>query len=111
MPGRTTVRGHDRVSVGGDLKGRAHRGAERRQAILDAAIDVFGARGYRGGALAEVAERVGIGAPAVLYHFGSKKNLLLEVLKERDRRAGEMVAELPASAGLNSLAGIVVLPK
>lgn len=90
-----------------DLKGQAQRGAERRQAILDAAIEVFAQHGFRGGALAEVAERVGIGAPAVLYHFGSKEKLLLEVLKERDRRSGRMMAELPSSGGLASLMGIV----
>ncbi|MHB8339889.1 MAG: TetR/AcrR family transcriptional regulator [Mycobacteriales bacterium] len=83
------------------------RGAERRQAIVRAALDVFSRRGFRNGSLAEVAEQVGIGAPAILYHFGSKENLLVEVLRERDRRAGELVAEIPVDGGVPSLLAVV----
>ncbi|MHB8452726.1 MAG: TetR family transcriptional regulator [Mycobacteriales bacterium] len=83
------------------------RGAERRQAIVRAALDVFSRRGFRNGSLAEVAEQVGIGAPAILYHFGSKENLLVEVLRERDRRAGELVAEIPVDGGVQSLLAVV----
>jgi AcrR family transcriptional regulator len=83
------------------------RGAQRRQAIVEAALDVFSRRGFRHGSLAEVAEQVGLGAPAILYHFGSKENLLVEVLRERDRRAGELVADIPVDGGLTSLLAVV----
>jgi AcrR family transcriptional regulator len=54
---------------------------------VDAALTVFSERGYRDGSLAAVAEKVG-GSPAgILYHFGSKEELLLAVIAERDRRA------------------------
>lgn len=46
---------------------------------------IFGTRGYYNGSLAEIAERVGITHAGVLHHFGSKDQLLIEVLDYRDR--------------------------
>jgi len=60
------------------------RTAERRTAILEAATDVFGARGYNSGSLVEIAEQVGMTHAGVLHHFGSKEQLLLAVLAHRD---------------------------
>jgi len=57
----------------------------KRTEILDAAIDIFGNRGYANGTLADIAERVDITHAGVLHHFGSKQNLLLEMLAYRDR--------------------------
>ena len=50
-----------------------------------AAMQVFGSKGYRQGSLAEVAEQVGITHAGVLHHFGSKEQLLIEVLAYRDK--------------------------
>jgi AcrR family transcriptional regulator len=74
---------------GAPRKSRAHgprpATAARREEILRAAMETFGARGYYNGSLAEVAERVGMTHAGVLHHFGSKDRLLLEVLEYRDR--------------------------
>lgn len=59
--------------------------ATRQEEILQAAMEVFGSKGYRQGSLAEVAERSGMTHAGVLHHFGSKDQLLTEVLKFRDR--------------------------
>jgi AcrR family transcriptional regulator len=56
----------------------------RRRDILDAAIEIFGSRGFAAGSLQEIAERVGMTHAGVLHHFGSKDQLLLEVLAHRD---------------------------
>ena len=56
----------------------------RRREILDAAVEVFGRRGYASGSLQEIADRVGMTHAGVLHHFGSKHQLLLEVLVHRD---------------------------
>lgn len=86
------------------MKGQARRGAERRQEIIDAAMAVFAARGFRGSALAEVAEKVGVTPANLLYHFGSKEGLLLAVIAERDRRAGDrLLTELAPTGGLAAL--------
>jgi len=59
--------------------------AERREAILQAATEVFATKGFKGGTLADVAERVGMTHAGVLHHVGSKNNLLQEVLTYRDQ--------------------------
>lgn len=56
----------------------------KRAEILDAAIDIFGNKGYANGTLADIAEQVDITHAGVLHHFGSKQKLLLEMLTYRD---------------------------
>ncbi|WP_251150012.1 TetR/AcrR family transcriptional regulator [Cellulosimicrobium sp. Marseille-Q4280] len=56
----------------------------RREEILRAAMVTFGSRGYHNGPLAEIAEQVGMTHAGILHHFGSKDDLLLEVLRYRD---------------------------
>lgn len=85
-------------------KSRAHgpraATAERREEILRAAMETFGARGYYNGSLAEVAERVGMTHAGVLHHFGSKDRLLLEVLEYRDRSDVEHLEGRQVPGGL-----------
>lgn len=65
---------------------------ERRKEILRAALETFGAKGYNKAPLAEIAEQVDMTHAGILHHFGSKDQLLLEVLRYRDESD---VAELP----------------
>jgi AcrR family transcriptional regulator len=51
--------------------------AERERQILDAAVAVFGERGYQNASMDQVAERVGVTKPVLYTHFGSKEGLLL----------------------------------
>ena len=69
----------------GDARTRQARGARRRQQILDAAVELFAAKGYRGTGLAELADRVGMTGTGLLYYFDTKERLLREVVAERDR--------------------------
>lgn len=57
----------------------------KRQDILRAATETFGAKGSTNGTLADIAEQVGMTRAGVLHHFGSKQALLLEVLEYRDQ--------------------------
>lgn len=60
------------------------RSGHRRAEILQAAMAVFGERGYANGSLADIAERVGMTHAGVLHHFGSKEKLLIALLEYRD---------------------------
>lgn len=57
---------------------------EKRREIVRAATEVFGAKGFANGTLADIADVVGITHAGILHHFGSKDQLLLEVLTYRD---------------------------
>lgn len=54
--------------------------ARNRQAILDAALDVFSAQGFRGATLDQIAERAGLSKPNLLYYFPSKEVVHAELL-------------------------------
>jgi AcrR family transcriptional regulator len=90
------------------VKGQVQRrGVERRKEILEAALELFTRRGARGTSVADIAEKVGISAPAVLHHFRTKDALLLAVIEERDKRGAVEFSELLAEGGLAGLARMV----
>jgi AcrR family transcriptional regulator len=86
-------------AAGADRRTRQPRGDLRRRQILDAAVELFAAKGYRGTGLAALGDRVGMTATGLLYYFGSKERLLHEVVAERDR-ADALDDGEPAAPGL-----------
>ena len=77
---------------------------EKREIILDAALDVFSAHGFRGATIDRIAEAAAMSKPNLLYYFRRKQDIyetlmqrLLETwlapLKELDD-AGDPLAEL-----------------
>lgn len=56
----------------------------RQREILDASIEIFGSKGFAGGTLQDIADQVGMTHAGILHHFGSKDQLLLDVLIHRD---------------------------
>lgn len=68
-------------------------GRAKRRAILSAALEVFATHGYRGTSLTEIAKRVGMTQPGLLHHFGTKEQLLLEVVDAQEVRTAEEVSK------------------
>jgi AcrR family transcriptional regulator len=58
----------------------AHR-PSRRQAVVDAAMDLFAVQAPDMVTVADIAERAGMTSAAVYYHFASKDQILLEGLQ------------------------------
>lgn len=79
------------------------RGSDRRQAMIRAALELVRERGPNAVTLGSVGERVGTTHAAVLYHFRSRRELLLAVLEERDRRASAVLDRCWAPGGLVAL--------
>ncbi len=73
----------------------------RRNEILRAATDVFGSKGSVNGTLAEIADQVGMTHAGILHHFGSKTQLLLEVLTYRDKTDVEHFTEQHIPGGID----------
>jgi AcrR family transcriptional regulator len=62
----------------------------RRGEILDAALSVFGDKGYEAGTMREIAARVGVSEPAIYRHYESKEAILADIVATAgDRIAGE----------------------
>lgn len=51
------------------------RGDETRRRIIDAAIRLFGERGYEGASTRDIAKLAGVNAPALQYYFDNKEGV------------------------------------
>jgi len=60
--------------------------AERRQALVDAALRVFATGSYAGATTAEIAREAGVSEPILYRHFASKRDLYFACLVEAWRR-------------------------
>ncbi len=52
------------------------------QRLQDAARDAFASKGYAGASMRDIAERAGVRAPSLFYHFGNKQGLYLDVMNQ-----------------------------
>ncbi|HCP47496.1 MAG TPA: hypothetical protein DIU15_15755 [Deltaproteobacteria bacterium] len=76
--------------------GRPPKDANRaptKERILEAAAEAFSQAGYASVGLDEIAKKVGLTRPSLLYHFGSKEELYRQVLLERILALGQALAE------------------
>ena len=73
-------------------RGRQQRGVRTEEAILQATLRLLATRGVQGTSLDLLAEEVGVAKSSILWHFGSKEELLLRVAE----RVFEEIARGPA---------------
>ncbi|WP_061237721.1 TetR/AcrR family transcriptional regulator [Ectopseudomonas composti] len=66
---------------------RERQKALRRKAISAAAVALFQRQGFRETTVEQIARDAGVSAPTVFNYFGSKHEIILEMIKEADRRA------------------------
>ena len=104
------------VSGGGATAAGAARplrqGVIKREAILDAALEVFSQVGFQGSTLREIARKCGVSHQSLMHYFPSKQELLIAVLHRRDERlrrhfrepTGMAVEELISLAEYNASA-------
>ena len=60
---------------------RAERAAERRQAIIDAAMEEFISRGFAATRLDDIAKRAGVAKGTIYLHFRDKESMFEELIR------------------------------
>jgi len=73
--------------------------AERRRQLLDVALAVFATKGFHNATMNDLAEAAGVTKPVIYQHFGSKRGLYLELLRDLGARMRDEVGKAVAEAG------------
>lgn len=88
------------AAIGGEV--RRTKADRTRARILDAAAEVFAAKGYSGAGLRDIAAAANMRAGSLYYHFASREDLVAEVLRVGQDlisdAVNERIAGLPAGA-------------
>src|SRR5262245_51987812 len=81
----SAARASDVKVVSGELPliklNRAERAAERRQAIIEAAMEEFIARGFAATRLDDIARRAGVAKGTIYLHFKDKESMFEELIR------------------------------
>ncbi len=92
---------------------RQRKRLERRDAIIDAAMDLFQSRGFERATMEEIAAQADISPPTLYRYFPRKSELLIALFwRERERLAGALEDFHRKSASWNAVdavAGLLVL--
>jgi len=88
--------------------GQTPRRAATEARILDAALDVFSAHGFRGATLDGIAAAAGMSKPNLLYYFATKEEMHVALLDGlMDTWLGPLEALNPAGDPLDELRGYI----
>jgi len=92
---------------------RAERQAQRREAILSAALDEFAARGFAATRLDDVARRAGVAKGTIYLYFRDKESLFQDLVRAMlspiiARLEAAPAAEVPARMAVEAIADMFV---
>jgi len=92
---------------------RAERQAERREAILSAALDEFAARGFAATRLDDIARRAGVAKGTIYLYFRDKESLFQDLVRAMlspivARLEAAPIADLPARMVVEAIADMFV---
>ncbi|PPS90582.1 TetR/AcrR family transcriptional regulator [Streptomyces sp. MH60] len=80
--------------------GRETRG-DRRALLVDAAVDHVAAHGIADLSLRGLGAAIGVSHRMLIHYFGSKEQLLVEIVRTAERRQRELLSRLRAEPGLS----------
>ncbi len=101
------VRGGGKAGAVGN---RAERAAERRAAIVQAAMDEFIARGFAATRLDDIAKRAGVAKGTIYLHFKDKESMFEELIRTAIvPLVGRMTGPPPASGSVRDMIEAVAM--
>jgi len=81
------------------IAGGKRASGDKREAIVDAALELFVERGFYGTAVPEIAERAGVGAGTIYRYFESKEALVNAIYRQQKLHFAHLVIDdFPPSA-------------
>ncbi|RIX54003.1 TetR/AcrR family transcriptional regulator [Paenibacillus nanensis] len=83
--------------------GDARKRTAKQARILEAAIDIFAAKGYAAASTSEIAQKAGVAEGTIFRHYKTKKELLLSI-------AGPIAVKLVAPFLMRDFAKLLELP-
>jgi AcrR family transcriptional regulator len=83
-------------------------GEARRAAILDAALEVFGQRGYHASSIDDIAREAGVSKALIYEHFASKHVLYAELLEQHAGVLFSALSEAISEAGRSASARLAI---
>jgi AcrR family transcriptional regulator len=83
---------------GAELTTRDQQREETRLRVRDAAVRVFRRDGFDAARIDDVAKEAGVSRGTFYFHFPTKDDVLLDMLREAERRVTKSLAKLPPSA-------------
>ena len=96
IPPQGGVSGPDAVK---NTPSRSERAAERRAAIIEAALDEFVARGFAATRLEDIAKRAGVAKGTIYLHFKDKESMFEELIRTALVPLIGRIAAPPATGG------------
>lgn len=90
-------------------RGSYAKGIAKREEILLTALEMISHKGYRKTTIRELAEAVKLSQAGLLYYFGTKEELFIEILRKRDEvdLAAYAGMDLPANTAASTVEGIL----
>jgi AcrR family transcriptional regulator len=84
-------------------EGEAERGAhgDRRAQLVDAAVDHVAAHGIADLSLRGLGAAIGVSHRMLIHYFGSKEQLLVEIVRTSERRQRDVLSRLRLEPGLS----------
>ncbi len=81
-------------------------GEERRQQIVEAAVDLFSRKGFRGTTTREIAEAAGISEAMIFKHFATKRELYSAIIEVKSETE-ELLASAAKASEAKDDAGVL----
>jgi AcrR family transcriptional regulator len=91
------------VAEAGATVTRGERATRTREAIIDAAAEVFDRNGYPGAGLAEILRTAGVTKGALYFHFASKEQLARAIIDQQFAGGPDLDSTPPAGAAVQAI--------